>query len=228
MYEWKWTEAEGQFKRAIELNPGYGFAHLWYGILLCQQGRFDEGKEEMGQAVDADPLSLDKNFVYAHAFYWSRDYDQYIAILKKVVGLDPNWMGGHYRLSWAYELKGMPEEAWAELLKYSQLRNFGTQRIEQLTKAYEESGFKGTWLMRLRWAKEVWARQTNKKMYPDKFGRAIAHIRVDEKEETLHWLQQALDDRDPRMCTIKVDPIFDALRSDPRFILLQRNVGLIP
>lgn len=223
LYDWNWAEAEREFRRTIELSPGYAYAHQWYGVYLGQLGRFDEAKAELKRALELDPVSLGNNIAYADPFHYSRDYDQAIVTYQKTLELDPNWFVPHWKLAQIYELKGMYDQAFAEYLTHHTLTKTSPEWIEEFKRAYAASGIRGYWQKRL-----ALVQQRSTRGYVSKVGRAIHHLHLGEQEEALYWLQQACDDRDPQMVKLTVEPLFDGLRSDPRFVDLLRRVGLAP
>ena len=94
-YEWDWSGAEADYKRAIELNPNYATAHDGYAMLLCARGRFDEAIEQITHAADLDPLSL---IIAVHAgwpHYFARNYDAAIRCFDKALELDANFIPAH-------------------------------------------------------------------------------------------------------------------------------------
>lgn len=228
LFEWKWAEAEKEFKVAFALNPGYAEAHLWYGIDLGLTARFDEAKDEMRQALAMDPLSHDKNFVYAKIFYWSRDPDQEIPIYKEIIERDPNWFPAHLGLAYAYASKGMEDAAFASFVTQYRTAYPGAKWLDELLegfqKAYAESGLDGYYKKRLSNLKVAWKDRIDKPNFPF----AMQSLYAGENEEGLNWLERACDDHDPQMCALKVDRLFDPVRSNPRFIKLEQRVGLIP
>ncbi|PYT06301.1 MAG: hypothetical protein DMF60_09670, partial [Acidobacteria bacterium] len=102
-YDWDWPEAEKHCKRAIELKPGYAWAHDWYGIYLGWTGHLDEAKAELKQAQDLDPLSLPINTDLAGMYFWARQYDQAIELYRKTLDLDPTFTPALGYLGWCYE-----------------------------------------------------------------------------------------------------------------------------
>src|SRR4030095_1484181 len=121
-YDWDWTNAEKEYKRAIELNPRYPVAHQWYGGYLAVLGRHNEAIAERKRAQELDPLSLIINAELGMAFYYARDYDQAIEQFEKTLELDQNFPPPRAFLPAAYEQKGMYAEAIAEFKKALALR----------------------------------------------------------------------------------------------------------
>ncbi|UCD57201.1 MAG: protein kinase, partial [Candidatus Hydrogenedentota bacterium] len=111
LYDWDWEGAEREFRRAIELNPGYATAHHWYAIYLAYQSRFDEAISEVKEAVELDPLSLTINAFVGMMFSQARQYDRAIAALEKTLELDPGFLLAHRFLGLAYLRNSRYEEA---------------------------------------------------------------------------------------------------------------------
>jgi eukaryotic-like serine/threonine-protein kinase len=117
VYEWDWTGAEREFKRAIALNPSSARAHNRYAQYLMFMGRFDEGLTENGRAQDIDPLSPTVAGDLGYDYMGAHRYDDSINQCKKAIDLDPNAMWLHAMLAWAYARKGMHSQAIAEYEK---------------------------------------------------------------------------------------------------------------
>jgi tetratricopeptide (TPR) repeat protein len=226
IYGWDFVNSETAFRRAIELNPNYATAHQWYGECLVHLGRFDEGIAEMKRAQELDPLSMIINSVIGRAYARARQYDQAIEQLQKVVAMDQEFVPARDFLRWAYEDKGMFEEAatayenWA-VLSGDVSREAAAQRASELRKAYRRSGAKGYWQVRLNLSME-----DMKRHYVDPYDIARFYARLGEKDQSLAWLQKGYDERVDGMTLLKVEPDFDDLRSDPRFQDLVHRVGL--
>jgi TolB-like protein/Tfp pilus assembly protein PilF len=226
IYGWDFVNSETAFRRAIELNPNYATAHQWYGECLVHLGRFDEGIAEMKRAQELDPLSMIINSVIGRAYARARQYDQAIEQLQKVVAMDQEFVPARDFLRWAYEDKGMFEEAatayenWA-VLSGDVSREAAAQRASELRQAYRRSGAKGYWQVRLNLSME-----DMKRHYVDPYDIARFYARLGEKDQSLAWLQKGYDERVDGMTLLKVEPDFDDLRSDPRFQDLVHRVGL--
>ncbi len=114
VYDWDWSGAEREFKRAIELNPSYATAHYWYSICLGATGRLDEAIAESKRAQEADSLSPNIGTAVGQMFYFARRYDQAIKQHRKTLDMDPNFLLAHWHLAMAYEQAPRHEEAIAE------------------------------------------------------------------------------------------------------------------
>jgi serine/threonine protein kinase/tetratricopeptide (TPR) repeat protein len=218
-YEFNWMAAERSLKQAIELNPGYATAHFWHAVffLLCW-GRFDETLAAIDRALKLDPLSLIINTTRGYALLLARRYDEAAAQLRKAHELEPAFFGSLEYLALLHEQTGQYEAALS--VHQHLLTDFYQEpaSAQALRAAYEHGGGPAYWRKRLE---IVQARAQTRYIYPHRF--AELHTRLGEYDQALHWLEKACDDRSARIIWIGVNPLFDALRSEPRFqALLQR------
>jgi eukaryotic-like serine/threonine-protein kinase len=220
-YDWDWSGAEREFQRAIELNPGYAYAHELYGFLLYRLGRFEEGIAEVKRSVELDPLSLQDNRVLGQALYFARKYDQAIEQFRKTIELDPNFPGGHEFLGEVYLHKSMYKEGIAEIEKELTMFPNSTGTLSQLGYAYALEGRKAE-------AQKVLDQlnERSKQKYVSAVSRAIIYVGLGEKDKAFEWLEKSYEERSNG--AIKVNPIYDPLRSDPRFADLLRRMNLQP
>jgi len=218
-YYWDWAEAEKQFKRAIELNPNYAMAHNWYSQYLAFMGRPDEAIREAKRAQEIDPISLFNNSTIGFVLYLARQYDQAIAAAQKTLELDPNFAVAHMIIGLSYLQKKMYEESISELQK---AKNNPDSRA-LLGYAYAVAGKRSE-------ARKILEEldQLSKQKYVASAPVAIIYIGLGEKDQALQWLEKAYDERLWEMGMLKVAPVFDPLRSDPRFAVLLRRVKLTP
>jgi tetratricopeptide (TPR) repeat protein len=115
---WRWSEAESEFRRAIELNPNNAAAHYFYAFgYLAPENRLDEGLEQFRIALSLDPLSSIINTNYAVMLMEARRYPESLAQFQKVLERDPNFGPAHYKLSQLYAASGRFAEAVSELRK---------------------------------------------------------------------------------------------------------------
>jgi eukaryotic-like serine/threonine-protein kinase len=223
-YDWKWMEAEREFKRAIELNPNYSIAHHYYAGHLMLTGRSPEAIAEMKRATRLDPLSPIISTFLGRAYYYARQYDQAIAQYRRTFEIVPNFAVASSFLVQAYEQKGMYEAAIeasrSALIGDGQSPEKATKIVAELSSAYKASGAWGYWHKRLNLAKE------ESKRHPESLEMAYIHTRLAENEQAFAWLERAYEEHDMWLTTLKVEPKWDSLRSDPRFQDLLRRVGL--
>jgi tetratricopeptide (TPR) repeat protein len=222
-YEWNWTSAEKEFKRAIDLNPHYATAHQWYGGCLEATGRSNEAIAERKRAQELDPLSLVINFELGVAFYYAHNYDQAIEQFHKTLELDQNFPAAHVFLPAAYEQKGKYEEAIAEFKKGIPLRGGSEWAFTKggLGHLYAILGKKSEALTLLDELKQLAAQE-----YVPPTSIALVYAGLGEKDEAFAWLEKAYEERSFQLQWLNVEPRWDSLRSDPRFADLIRRIGL--
>lgn len=222
IYDWDWSYAEQEFKRAIELNPNDATAHYFYGLdHLAPTGRTDEAIAEMKRAQELDPLSPTVNANFGWIYFFARRYDQTIEQERKTSEIDPNFGHVHAKMGEAYAMKGMYEQAIAELQKANDL-TAGTIGMG-LGHAYAVSGKRDEAREEIDKLKEQ-----SKHSYVPPYWIAMTYAGLGEKDEAFKWLEKEYEDQDWLLCFIKVDPRWDSLRSDPRFVDLLGRLGLSP
>jgi TolB-like protein/DNA-binding winged helix-turn-helix (wHTH) protein len=224
-YDWDWTSAEKEYKRAIELNPRYAVAHQWYGGYLAVMGRSDEAIAERKRAVELEPLSPIINFELGLAFYYARDYDHAIEQFQKTLELDQNFPAAHNFLPAAYEQKGMYNEALAEFKKAIPLTRGSEWTLSRagLGYLYAVTGKKSEARTVLNELK-----QASKQEYVPGTSIAFIYAGLGEKDQAFAWLDKGYEQRVFQLQWIKLEPRWDSLRSDPRFRDLLRRLGLAP
>ena len=220
-YDFDWSGAEREFKRAIEVNPNYATTYNWYSVELALMGRFDEAIAEAKRAQELEPLSMIINAVVGLPFYFSHQYDRAIAQYRKAIEMDPNFAGAHSWLGLAYEQKGMYEEAVTEFLQARTLAGDRPEKIGALREAYAASGWRG--YVRKELELQI---EESKEHYVNSYEIAINFARLGEKEQALTWLEKAYEERAGTLYWFTRDPRLDSLRSEPRFQDLLRRVGL--
>jgi TolB-like protein/DNA-binding winged helix-turn-helix (wHTH) protein/tetratricopeptide (TPR) repeat protein len=219
LYAWDWAAAEKEYKRAIELNPGYATAHHWYGWHLLVMGRTSEGIFEMRRAESLDPLSLIISADLAEALCIAHLYDESVQQSKRTLDLDPNFALAHYQLGQALAQKHLHDEAIAELQRAIELSGHSGAFDSNLAYVYAVSGRK---VEAENIIKDLEAR-------PDKnpsidANIALVYVGLGDHDQAMIWLNKAYEARfNP---SILLRPGFDPLRSDARFEDLRRRLGL--
>jgi tetratricopeptide (TPR) repeat protein len=227
-FDWKFAEAEREFKRAIELNPNYASAHQWYGEYLANMGRFDEAIAEAKRAQQLDPLSLIVNTGLGFIYHFARRYDEAIAQYQKTLEIDPNFSFAHGQLAEAYIAKGMCEEAIEAGRKVRLLRGLPPELVETrtaiLNEACRRSGLRGFHQKAIELELEA-ARKNNTQIGPTVL--AFYQVRMGNKEQALGSLEKGFETRENylRLVQLKTDPCWELLRAEPRFQELLRKVG---
>lgn len=219
-YDWDWQTAEKEYRRAIELNPNYATAHHWYAEHLAFMGRFDEALRESERARQLDPLSLviaaDKGVI----LYYSRQYDSAIAQFRAVREMDPTFPRTSV-LRQVYAQKGMFAEILTEDAQWRQI--YGDTFWIRLEMAYVY----GRTGQRARGRQMVAKVEEWNRRHPIDPALFVApYIGMDDKSQAFVWLEKAYAQHSSAMATLMVDPLYDPLRSDPRFQDLLRRVRL--
>ena len=220
LYDWDWKGAEQEFQRAIELNPKSAAAYHWYGEFLAKMGRFDEAAQKLQRAEQLDTLSPMINATLGWLYFVTHQYERATDQLKKTLDMDPNFAPARRTLEVVYAQRGMHREALAEWQKALTLSG-NPELAASLEHDFVASGYQG--LLR-DWNEGLKAIALESFVSP--YGIAQSHARLGEKGPALEWLARAYNERDSRLVALKVDPCFDALRSDPVFQNLLRRVGL--
>jgi DNA-binding winged helix-turn-helix (wHTH) protein/TolB-like protein/Flp pilus assembly protein TadD len=220
-FDWDWSGAERELKRAIEINPRDSDAHYYYSYYLAFMGRFDDAIAEIKFAQELDPVSLVKLTGVGQILLIARRYDEAIVECRKALEMDPNLGFAHWLLGLAYMYKGSYEPAIQALQKSIPLSGDSADEPASLAHAYALSG-KRTEARKI--LEEL--KQQAKSRYISPGTIADIYGALGEKDQAFAWLDKAYDERDNMVVLLKVDPLYDPLRSDARFADLLRRVGL--
>ena len=221
-FDWDWSGAENDFKRAVELGPSdAASAHQLYAYYLWAVGRLDEGMVEMKRSHELDPASLQINEDLGVAYYYLRDFDQAIQQQHKTINLDSNYFFGYVRRGQAYLQKSMYKEAIDDLIKARTLSGNWPAAVAELGCAYAMAGQENK-------ARAIIneLNQRAKREYIDPYLIALIETSLGDNDRAIEWLTKAFEARSPWMAWLKVEPKFDRLRSDPRFVNLLHQIGL--
>ena len=221
LHNWEWDDGEQELKRAIELNPGYPSAHHWYSEHLTATGRCGESIRELKLAAELDPLSLIINADLGRAYYYARDYDEVTKQEARTLEMDSQFWLSYINLGRSYTQRGMHAQAIAELEKASELSPANTEVLSFLAFAYAAAGKRDAALNKLGELNEQ-----AKHGYVPPYHYAIVNAGLGDADRALEWLERAVEKHAVDLFTLKVEPMFDCLRSDPRFTDLLERVGL--
>ncbi len=216
-YDRDWAGAEAEFKRAIALNPNYATAHIWYAFYLTVTSRFEEASVEMKRALELDPQSGSVSTDVGIDLYFSRQYDRAIEELEETDLLYPRFVLAKMPLGGAYVQKKRYTEA---IVKFSELLAASSYQLGEphplpmaaLVHACAASGRADDARMYLELMEE-----RGKTDYVAPYWMAIAYLGLGERNTALDYLEKAYRERDVTMVLLNVDPVFDPLRSEPRF-----------
>jgi TolB-like protein/Flp pilus assembly protein TadD len=226
-YDWDWTDAERELRRAIELNPNSAIAHNRYAEYLATVGRFQDGVAECRQTQELDPLSPFIVGIGGYAYIPLRHYDEAIAQFQKAVELDPNLPWARAGLAYGYALKGMYSQALSEYEK------MGAQGYAVSAENQAVAGILG-WIYavagRRKEALKIREKfiELSSRAYVDFYWPAAIYAGLGEKDRAFESLEKGYEMHSATMVYLKVDAFWDALRSDPRFQDLLRRMGLPP
>jgi len=221
LYEWDFAGAENEFKQAITLSPNYAEAHHWYAIYLANLGRHEEAFEQAELAVERDPLSLLMHMTAALNFYTGREYDRAVEQLHTVIDMEANFPAARSVLGCVYVQRQMFDEALAEfdeamkLVAGSPLAEASVKVL--MAQTYARSGRKSE-------AREVLSAVAGQPV--SAYSVAGVYGALGETDAAFAALDEAFEQRDMQLVSLKVDPTLDNLRSDSRFPALAQQVGL--
>ena len=219
LYDWDFSGAEEEFKRALTLVPSYAEAHHWYAVYLANVGRHVEADQHARRAIELDPLSLLMNMTRALNFYLAREYDNAIEELQKVIQMEPNFVAARSVCGNALLQKGRPDEALSEYQKTLELIK-GAEIAEVAVKALMARAYAlcGKQSEAEKLLEEVTAASP--------YSIAGVYAALGHHDSAFEWLNKAYDQCDIQLVSLKTDPSLDSLRDDRRFHELVKRVGL--
>ena len=234
VHHWDWKGAEESFNNSIALNPGYPTAHHWYAVLLSIQGRNEEAKAEMQHALEINPLSYNLLADMGQIYYFNREYDQAKEYCRKALEIYPDFSYAHVYLREIFLQTGEYEAVIGESVKaeialgqvsnqpanlaQSRLSNFAGQQ-----ESYRRGGITKFLESRMAESQKDNASQ-NHQNAPYEYARTYAFL--GNKEKALDNLEKAFENRAYLLAWVKADPIFDSLRSEPRYRAILKKMGL--
>ena len=220
-HDWDWAGAEKEFRRAIELDPRYATARLWYGEYLTARGQLEEALAEMNLAQQLDPMSPAINLALGYRLYYSHRFVQAVEQCNKTLAAEPGFAHAHLCLARAYEQQASYQAAIPEFRKALELSEGNSNELAALAHAYALDRKEAE-------ARKILAelKQRSRQTYVQPMWIAAIHIALGEKDQAHDWMQKAYDDRSAWLVYLKVDPIFDTLRRESWFNDLVRRVGL--
>src|SRR6266568_2256895 len=222
-YEWKFKEAEIEFKEAIRLNPNSVSARLRFFEYLFDFQRAQEAHEQLERARELDPLSIQIAYYYAAVWWFERDFDGTIEQLQKTISMDPNNALAYQLLSAIFYQKKMPAEAFTAHEKANSLEGiFSDAEMAEMKKAYETAGLSAYF----RKENELRQKRLAEGKYQSPLNIALNYAFAGDDSEALDWLERAVDEHTPWLPELKIDPMWDAVRSQPRFVALLKKIGL--
>ncbi len=219
--DWDWKNAEKEYKKGLELSPNYATGHHWYAEWLLFTGNIEEAYREISLAVELDPGSQgilkDKGIFY----YYSRQYDKAIDMALMTLELHPEFFVAHRLLSLCYERT----KDYAAAIKHNQLWGEGTGNKWKTRIALAQ--------IQAAAGQEADAKKILDSINTEEFeggndyrGVALVYAALGDVDKSFEWLDKSFRMHEESLCSIKVDPKLDGLRSDPRFNEFLQKVRL--
>ncbi len=221
-YYWDWARAENELRRALELNPNDANARRWYSVLLASVGRFDESIGEARRAVELD-LSPVASTELGNVLYRARRYDEAVAVLRKTLDVEPNYVSARAYLALCYSLLGRHEEAQAEAKRTLAAVPDYPDFVSLVGLTYARAG--------QRDQAHPYVQKLNdlaRRVYVSPSAFSGIYASLGKKDAALKWLEKCYVERAATMRAIKTDPMCDPVRQDTRFDSLLRRVGFTP
>ncbi len=220
LYDWDFEDAEAEFKRAIELSPNYPNAHDGYGFYLKAVGRHDEAIEKCKQVQQLDPLSPFAHISLGYAYYFARDYERAIEECYKALEMDKYSTFAYRNLGLAYLQQGKIDSAINALSKAVTFSNDNSAFEAYLGLAYALAG------KRTEAEESLTNLQSIQHQYISAYCFAIIYLGLGDLDKTFEWLEKSFEERSGFLPFLKVEPLFDSIRSKLRFQDLLSRIGL--
>ena len=231
-YDWKWDEAAVFFRRAIDLNPGYATAHFWYGFhYLAMTGRLEEALAEAELAVSLDPLSVIAQEGRGFVLMVSRRYEEAIEQYRLLLEFEPSFYKAWTSRGRVYAQMGDYARAIEMYEKGLQLGGTIPNILAALGQAHALNGETDR-------ARELLQQLHEMSSSASRTGSgtsavpatcfAIVHLGLGENDRALEWLEAGMERRQMSLSALKVHPVYDPLRQEPRFLALLVRLGLSP
>jgi len=224
--EYDWAGSEREFRRAIELNPGYALARIWYAQYLYATQRFEEAVTQAQVAQQMDPASLFVITRAGAAYFFAGRVDEAMATWQRALELDPTHPDVGLLPGRSYVKLGMNQDAIAVLEKALIFTERDPLVLGALAHAYARAGRRQEALKLVGELKRVDERLEAEGRSIPRFSFIWAYAGLGDKEQAFAWLEKAYQERRDRVFLLNVDPLLDPLRSDLRFQDLVRRVGL--
>jgi len=218
--DWDWVGAETEWLRALELDPNHAATHNSFSHFLAITGRLEEAIQHGERALELDPFNAKNSGFHTVTLYFNRRYDDALAAADATFAIQPDQWVASWTRQYVYFSKGMHDE----------LLNDQRQRVTQdseagqvFEKGLAEGGFEGA--QRAIADLAVERRETSGGNLPSSSGIARFYLWAGDHEKAIHWLERAYEDRNPDLPYLGM-PLYDPIRSDPRFVKLARRMGL--
>ncbi|HEX8678539.1 MAG TPA: tetratricopeptide repeat protein [Chthoniobacterales bacterium] len=221
MFTWDWAAAEREARQAVALDPNSGSAHLTYAQLLCYVGRHDEAQREAIRGQELDRVSVINNARVGALLHLMRRYDEAIARLQQTLEMDPNFWIARMYLGKSYLEQGKRAEALAEFRTALESSHNNPEVVSTIGYFQARTGNQADARTAIDQLQSLSAQR-----YVAPYHFAVVKAGLGEADAAFEWLEKCHAERDARLSWLKVEPLWDSLRGDPRFLEMLRRVGL--
>ncbi len=222
-YDWDWDAAERELKKALELKPNYSTAQEWYSLYLMIMGRFDEAIKVAKQALELHPLSLIINAVLGGIYYFAGKNDEAIEQFQKTIEIDSKFSLTYLFQSGALAAQNRVEEAIESLKKLVFITAGSPFAMGYLGAGFAVAGQKDEAHKMLDQLNEL-----SKKKYISPFYIAMIYVGLGDKDKLFEYLEKACEEKESFLAFINTWPLFDSLRSEPKFKAILKKMGFTP
>jgi TolB-like protein/Tfp pilus assembly protein PilF len=219
LHDWDWVGLESEFRRAVELDPGYAIAHYWYAEYLMAMDRTREALGRVQHSWELDPLNSVINASVGMIHYLAHDYDGALAALRRGLEVDPTHYVSHLRVGLVCLQKKLASEA-VDAMRQAVLHSGGsTEAMAGLAQAHAVAGDMPAME---RIVKEL---GDSGHRYVSPYNVARVYGAIDDKQRALEWLERAYQEHNPDLIELTREPSFESLRSDAKFRELVERIG---
>jgi tetratricopeptide (TPR) repeat protein len=221
IYDWDWPAADREFNRAIDLNPRYSTARQWHAWFLVAMGRFDEAVAEGRIAIELDPASVSVRRSLGWLQYYMRQPEPALDNLRRALAMNPTSEETHRLLGLVYMQQGLFDEAAASFKEAMASSEYDVMALAGLGHVAARRG-------RLEEAHAVLheLNERSKSGYVSPVALCGLHVALGEADAAFEWLEQAYRERRGWLVYLKIEPMLDGIRHDPRFQRLVERMRL--
>ena len=216
--DWNWEESRKTLKHAIEMNPNHSVAHQYYAELLQILDEKPEARSEINQAIELDPISFVHHVVSYLGYFYEEKLNESLLECNKVLELNPNYRPAYSTIFQIQITLGNDSLAVEAIKKLMSLDTISIKEIPHVQEIYRETGMQGVVKCVIEWEKN--------KIEPNALIISNFYCLLNEKENALTWLEKAFNDLYSEIPRINVNPNFDILRAEPRFLKIIDEMGL--
>jgi TolB-like protein/Tfp pilus assembly protein PilF len=219
-FDWDWPGADGEYRRAIQLNPRNAHSRARYSLYLMRMRRWEEALAEAKTSLELDPQSAANVTDLGWLYYHQRDYDRAIEQFRAALAIDPKSSWAHHLLGCAFAHRAMHQEAVREMREAVALSE-SPPYVAGLCWVLAAAGRSEESAELLNPLVDASARR-----YGAPYRLAWVYAGAGDRERSFEWLQKAFEQRDPDLSYVRIEPAFDSIRDDARYPAFLRRLGL--